>query len=204
LAATHRSIFVANDEVEVAVLVPVKGNGHDHLQVRLHTEAAARGVLRLCAGADVLEVRESVEELAADEIEISVAVEVREAGRRHAERIDRHPGRENLFGLGILGRGFRTDVRQQKRCDDEKQYVESKCEDDRASGAQRLSGLLLRLNLFRHDDLYRSLREVLIRRAFGQSGLELDGFFLDQLFLRLQIFFIDVSREVQGLDSQCH
>ena len=48
--------------------------------------AARRHSSGSVAGADVLEVGEPVEELAADEVQVAVAVEVGEVRRGHAER----------------------------------------------------------------------------------------------------------------------
>ena len=54
-----------------------------------HREPAPRRILRRGARADVLEVSEPVEELAADEVEITVPIEVREVRRRPAEGFQR-------------------------------------------------------------------------------------------------------------------
>ena len=92
----HAAVLVADDQVEVAVAVPVERDRHDHLQVhrqrarrRRVVSRSAGGVLRRRARADVLEVRKAVEELAAEQVEVAVAVEVGEVRRRAAERVDR-------------------------------------------------------------------------------------------------------------------
>ena len=102
-------VLVADDEVGMAVLVPVERDRDDHLQVhrerlavrQLH--ATTRCVARLRARADVLEVGEAVEELAAQQVEVAVAVEVHEVRRRAAEGVDRLAARFN-FARRVVAR----------------------------------------------------------------------------------------------------
>ena len=78
------SVFVSDDEVDVAVPGPVVGGRGDHLHVHDEriaigsVEAASDAVSGCRAGADVFKIGEAVHELAAEQIEIAVAVEVGE------------------------------------------------------------------------------------------------------------------------------
>ena len=77
----HTAVLVADDQVDVAVAVPVDGGRRDHLQVHpdwtaVRFEPPPRSEARRLARAHVLEVGETVEELPADQIEVAVAVEV--------------------------------------------------------------------------------------------------------------------------------
>ena len=103
----HAPVFIAHDEVDGPVLVPIKGRRRDHLQVHRERwavaglEPASRRVLRRGARAGVFKVGEAIEEFAADQVEIAIAVEVREVRRRPAERLDRFTARLHLHRLVV-------------------------------------------------------------------------------------------------------
>ena len=89
------SVFVADDQIEIAVAIPVEGRRRDHLQIHHQRFAVARlaasgpaAYSGSVAAADVLEIREAIQELAAQQIEIAVAVEVSEVRRRPAVDVD--------------------------------------------------------------------------------------------------------------------
>ena len=90
----HTSIFIATDEILVAVLVPIESHWRDHFQI--HAQMLARRIgdanaLRIhrrgaCAG--VLKIGEFVQELTAQQIEIAIAIEVLELRRGATEYIE--------------------------------------------------------------------------------------------------------------------
>ncbi len=115
----HAAIFIAADEIEVAVFVPVDGRRRDHFEIHREVlacvgfEADAEGILRLCAGAGVLEVGEAVEELAAKQVEIAIAIEVAKVRRRPAKGLHGAVGGVDLLRLVILRRFVGAGVAQQ-------------------------------------------------------------------------------------------
>ena len=138
LQERHAAVFVADDEVDVAVLVPVERHGRDHLEVhrqgprrageggrlagrlpgggpglRVGTgrnrQASAWRVAWLGPRPDVFVVGEAIEELAAEHVEVAVAIEVREVRRRPAEGLERSLAGvqlERLCVYGVLVRAF--------------------------------------------------------------------------------------------------
>ena len=132
LDISHASVFVADDEVELAVLVPIERDGGDHLEVhgqrtrrtrqgfgferslpsrrtcagghaRRHGQPASGGILGLSPRSYILEIGEAVQELSAKEIQIPVAVEVREIRRGPAEDLKILAGGLDADGRLILG-----------------------------------------------------------------------------------------------------
>ncbi len=90
----HAAVLVAHDQVDVPVLVPVDRGRRDHLQVH-HQRLAVGGlqpfagrVFRRGARPKVLEVSEAIQELATQQIQVAVAVEVGKVRRRPAEDLD--------------------------------------------------------------------------------------------------------------------
>src|SRR5262245_24589900 len=85
------AVFVADNQVMVAVFVPVEGDGNDHLEVHRERiagggfQALAGGVARSSARADVFEVGEAIEEFATEEVEVAVVVKIFEVGGGAAE-----------------------------------------------------------------------------------------------------------------------
>ena len=115
----HTTVFIAADQVEVAILVPVDRGWRDHFEIhreilaRVGFEANAECILRLGAAAGVLEVGEAVEELAAEQVEVAVVVEVAKVRRRPAKGLHRPVGGVDLLRLVILRRFIGAGVAQQ-------------------------------------------------------------------------------------------
>ena len=104
----HPAVLLSNDQVHVAVAVPVDRARHDHLKI--HFQFAAVGLPEPLTGeiaglrprAGVFKISQPVEKLAADEIQIAVGVVVREVRRgppvnihRRAACLDELLGRVN-------------------------------------------------------------------------------------------------------------
>ena len=115
----HAAVFVAADEVEVAVLVPVDRGRRDHFEIhreiatRVGLDARDKRILRLGARAGVLEIGEPIEELAAEQVEISVAIEVAEIRRRPAVGLHGPIRGHDLLRLVIRRLLVRAGVREQ-------------------------------------------------------------------------------------------
>jgi len=101
------AVLLADHQIHVAVAVPIHGRRHDHAEghgerLAVAGKVATGRVPWLGPRADVLKPRESVDELAADDVQVAVAVEVSQAGRGHAVDVDRLTARLNLDRLPIL------------------------------------------------------------------------------------------------------
>ena len=132
LDISDASVLVADDKVELTVLVPIERDGGDHLEVhgqrtrrprqclgferslpsrrtrprghsRRQGQPPSGGILGLGPRPDVLKIGETVQELAAQEIQVSVAVEVREIRRGPAEDLEVLAARPHTYGCLILG-----------------------------------------------------------------------------------------------------
>ena len=104
----HAAVFITDDQVEITVAVEVHRGGRDHAEVHFHGEAGARefaagSVNGLGARARIFVIGETVAELAADEVEVAVAIEVAPARRRHAEGIDIFAAGLQAHGRGVNG-----------------------------------------------------------------------------------------------------
>ena len=81
------TIFIADDQIHIAIAVPIDGCRRDHLQIHHQRLAvavrqfASRGVLRRLPTTDILEPGKAVEKLAADQIQIAVTIKVRKVRR---------------------------------------------------------------------------------------------------------------------------
>ncbi len=79
----YRPVFLANDDVGEAVFRPVEGNGRYHTKPHRYelitkTQLLASCILWVLARADIFEVGERINKLAADNIQITVAIEISE------------------------------------------------------------------------------------------------------------------------------
>ena len=114
----HAAVFIAHNEVDVAIAIPIHRARQNHLQLHgqrftLMRELAAGGIFRRLARAGVFKIREAVHKLAAQQIEIAVPIEVRKVRRWPTVHIHRLAGRLHLGRRGVLRRGGRTLVEHQ-------------------------------------------------------------------------------------------
>ena len=81
----HTAVFIANDQIDVAIAIPIHRAGQDHFQLhRQHLaampELAAGGIFGRLARASIFKIGKAVDKLATEQIEIAVAIKVREVG----------------------------------------------------------------------------------------------------------------------------
>ena len=105
----NSSIFVADDQVQIAVSIPVEGDGNNHLKFHLQyrtvgsRQRLSPRVTRFTSSSDVFEIRETVEKFTADQVQIAICVKVTKIGRRTAECIDRLSVCQNFLWWLIVG-----------------------------------------------------------------------------------------------------
>ena len=90
----HATILIAHNQINVAVAIPIHRTGQDHFQLHRQRfavvcELAAGGILGRLTCAGVFKICEAVYKLAAQQIEIAVAIEVRKIRRWAAVHIHR-------------------------------------------------------------------------------------------------------------------
>ena len=84
------TVLIADDQVEVSVGIPIERDGDDHFEVHRQRSALThqplpRRIIRLCASAHIWEIREAVEELTTEQVQVAVTIEVGEVRRRETE-----------------------------------------------------------------------------------------------------------------------
>lgn len=89
-----RPVLVADNEVGMPVAVEIRHHRDDHLQMEADfpvfvRKRPSRGEAGLRAGADVLEPSESIDEFAADQVRIAVAVEIGDTRIGRPVNVDR-------------------------------------------------------------------------------------------------------------------
>ena len=104
---SHAPVFLAHNQINVTVLVPVQRYRHDHAQVHLDrfahiSQILARGILRTGARSDVFEPGEFIDELAAYQVQVAVAVEIGKIRGRHTIDVHRLSGCRYLLSFTIL------------------------------------------------------------------------------------------------------
>jgi hypothetical protein len=98
------AILIPDDQIEIAITIPVEGDRDDHLQIHRQRSSAEvfqsppGGVDRLCSRPGILEVGEAVEKFTRQQVEITIPVEVLEVWRGAAEGIDRLAGGGSFTG----------------------------------------------------------------------------------------------------------